>query len=237
MKKILSLCSVILVLCGCGMKAEYNMNIKSDKSMDFAVIIAYDDELIDAMISMDESKEEYTEEEGWQMLEDSMESENSPENYGFTKERYNEGEYHGFKYVKTISNIDNISSEQANFKLEEFEKISESILFVKSGNKYKANFELSSEEQENNSQGADIGIEMIFTVTLPREPISHNAATVSEDGKTLTWNLTEKGVQNIEFEFSFTDNTMLYIGVAASLVLVVTIVSIIIYKNKKKQVI
>lgn len=242
MKKIFILCMSLFLISGCSMKAEYNMNIKNDKSMDFSVTSAFDDELIEAMLSMkdmdseesDEEKE-YTDEEKWKMLEDSQNNEDdekSPEEYGFTKERYEEKEFKGFKYTKRISNIDDISGTTANFNMEDFAKISESIVFVKNKNNYKANFKLSSDED---TSGYDIGVDIKFSVTLPNKPISHNATTVSEDGKTLTWNLLEKGSKNVEFEFeiqTFSIVPYIYIG---TFTLLLIIVLVIFTKKKKKK--
>ena len=42
-----------------------------------------------------------------------------------------------------------------------------------------------------------------FSLTLPKASISNNATTVSEDGKTLTWNLVSGNISTIEFEFEF----------------------------------
>lgn len=248
-KKIFALLMIVLTICGCSMKSEYDMVINKDKSMDFTIIEAFDNELIDAMISMQngsEEQKEYTDEERWAMLDGFEMSEEegtvNPEEYGFKLERYSEGEYKGFKYTKKISNIDDISGATANFKLDEFEKISDSVVFVKNENKYKASFAKPSEETD--TQGYDVGVEMIFKVTLPNTPISHNATTVSEDGKTLTWNLMEEGTNDIEFEFSLeetkgnaSDNKLIYIGVLSSVIVLsgISIITMLSGSNKKKN--
>lgn len=246
-RKLLSLLMFVLVMCGCSMKAEYDMAINEDKSMDFTVIAAYDNELIDAMISMQsgsEEQKEYTDEERWAMLDGFEKSEEEdtvdPEEYGFKLERYSEGEYKGFKYTKRIPNIDDISGTTANFNLDEFQNISDNIVFVKDGNKYKAN--IAKPTEETDTQGYNVGVEMIFKVTLPSAPISHNATSVSEDGKTLTWNLVEEGINSVEFEFSIdskkntSDNKLIYIGVLSSVV-VISGISIAVMLNgaKKKE--
>ena len=238
-KIVCSLFVMMLVLSGCSMKTEFNMNIKNDKSMDFSVIMAYDNELIDGMLSMEGDGEtsEYTDEQRWEAIENSNETEEDekkPEDYGFKESKYEEGEYKGYKYTKTISNIDDISGETANFKLSEFQNISDSVVFVKDGSNYKAKLVMNSEDQEAETEGYDIGIDMLFTVTLPNKPISHNATKVSEDGKTLTWNLTDSGTQNVEFEFSFNNNTMLYIGLGIGAVAVVGVIAAVVISKKKK---
>ena len=236
--KVLSLCIMVLMLCGCRMKYEYNMSIKSDKSMDFSIVTAMDNELIDGMLSMESEKESYTDEERWQMLEESINEENEdskPEDFGFTVSKYEEGEFKGYKYSKKIANIDDISGETANFDLSDFANISDSVVFVKNKDKYKASFVMSNEEQSSSTQGYDIGIDMMFTVTLPNKPISHNATSVSEDGKTLTWNLLDSESQNIEFEFQFKNNMILYIGIGVGALLLIVIIAAVILGSKKKN--
>ena len=50
-KKLFILLITVCLIGGCTLKAEYNMDIKSDKSMDFSAIMAFDEELISAMAS------------------------------------------------------------------------------------------------------------------------------------------------------------------------------------------
>ena len=40
-----------------------------------------------------------------------------------------------------------------------------------------------------------------YKVTLPEKPISSNATTVSEDGKTLTWKMTYRKKNSVQYEF------------------------------------
>ena len=83
-----------------------------------------------------------------------------------------------------------------------------------------------------------MAFDMQFVVTLPNEAISNNANSVSEDGKTLTWNFNSDN-ETIEFEFSFISKYIIYaaIGVIALLVLIIIIVIIrkIMKKGKKKK--
>lgn len=75
-----------------------------------------------------------------------------------------------------------------------------------------------------------------FSVTLPSEAISNNATEVSEDKKTLTWDLTE--TEDIEFSFKATNSIMNYILIGGGIALAIIIIVIIIAvskKNKKKR--
>lgn len=251
-KKILMLLSMIILLTGCSMKAEYKMDIKEDKSMDFSIIMAMDDELIEGFLSMENTtsetaeQTEFTEAEKWQIVDDMFEDDDedagegeepkkSVEEYGFTKEKYEVDGYKGYRLVKKINNIDEISGEKANFELENFEEISDKIVFEKSGNKYKAKFVLKNENEESAS-GAEVMFDIKFIVTLPQEPISHNADEISEDKKTLTWNLLDENSQNIDFEFMVEENnTMLIIGIAVFAVGLLSVILVVIKSAKTKK--
>lgn len=257
LKKLFILCAAILLVSGCSMKSEYKMEISSDKSMKFSVTSAMDDELIEALLSMqnnpnidtdsnciddetgmtncgsssDEEKE-YTDEEKWNMLESSIEGDENPEDFGFTKTRYEKDKYKGFTYSIYISNIDKISGDTAGFTFEDFKEISKKIVFVKKGNNYKANLSITSNEE---TEGYDIDADIKFIVTLPNKPSSHNATEVSEDGKTLTWDLADKDTQNIEFEFSLINPLLIYAIIGGAVLLIIIIIILIIIKRKKKK--
>ena len=240
--KAIIFCTAILLLCGCTMKAEYKMEIKDDKSMTFSATTAMDDELLEGLLSMSdmdgEEEVEYTDEDKWAYLESSKTEE--PAQSGFTEERYEEGNFKGYTYTKKINNIDDISGDTANFTLEDFMDIDNKVVFVKNGETYKASFLLSSEGMSEETDGYNIGMDYTFVVTLPNKPISHNATSVSKDGKTLTWNLTEVGSKNIEFEFSFepaNEFPIVWVAVGAGIIVLVAVVAVIISKNKKNNVV
>ena len=66
-----------------------------------------------------------------------------------------------------------------------------------------------------------------FSVTLPTKAISSNASSVSEDGKTLTWDLKHGELNEVKFEFRLS-NTNMIIGVVACIVDIILLISIII---------
>ena len=53
--KVLIVLVSVMLLDGCGVKVEYNAKINNDNSMEFSVLAAYDNEMIDAMMSNDSS--------------------------------------------------------------------------------------------------------------------------------------------------------------------------------------
>lgn len=95
MKKVKYLLLLVLfaiITTGC-VKFNANMDIKKDKSMEFSVIYAFDKSLMTGENALKE--------------EDMAE----PKKCGFEVTKYSEGNYEGFKLVKKIANIDEVSSE------------------------------------------------------------------------------------------------------------------------------
>ena len=80
-------------------------------------------------------------------------------------------------------------------------------------------------------------MEMNFKVKLPYKAISSNATEVTDNDKTLSWNLLKLNNKNIEFEFELYNMTNVYIliggGVFVLIVLIVVIIKI--KKNKKTK--
>jgi len=73
-------------------------------------------------------------------------------------------------------------------------------------------------------------MELSYKVILPSKPISHNSKTVSEDGKTLTWNFTTDESSTIEYSFAmFNIKNILIIGGASigAIILIIIIISLI----------
>ncbi len=294
-KKLFILLLVVVLVGGCTLKAEYNMDIKSDKSMDLSAIMAFDSELIAAMANNDTSEESteedvetdstltedntlednslaeeettnegvlseeetnegiteeetidgsidssnLTDEQEWAIIEENY-GKDAFEDYekaGYKITRYEEGDFKGYKFTKSFSNIEDVTVKDVNFNIEENAEIKDADkkMFTKDGLNYVANipFETSS---ELSSMG--VAFDMKFVITLPNEAISNNANNVTDNGKTLTWNVTDDN-ESISFEFSFISKYVIYgaIGVIALLVLIIIIVIIrkIMKKNKKKK--
>lgn len=255
MKKIIVLLVATLFLSGCTMQGNYEMEIKNDKSFDFSVIMAFDDELIDMMLSSENSdttgttdnqgttdttgtvNNEYTDEERWAFIDSLAEDSSELKDAGYTTERYEKDGYKGIIATKTIDNIDDVTGENPNFYLANYDTVGDAVMFKKNGDTYSANLILSAPDQAQINMNLNgTGIVSTFTVTLPNKPISHNAINVSEDGKTLTWNLTGNGSENIEFEFSFGNNMLLYIGLGiAGLIVLLLIIFLVIKRRKNKK--
>ena len=90
-----------------------------------------------------------------------------------------------------------------------------------------------------------------YEISLPYASISNNATTVSEDGRTLTWDLMNSDTINYEFSFDSPEDTtnngdtsisnsnddiikIVSICLIAGGVIGLIIVFIILFKNRKK---
>ena len=92
-KYLLLLVLFALITTGC-VKFNATMDIKKDKSMEFSVIYAFDKSLMGEDNALKE--------------EDMSE----PKKCGFEVSKYSEGNYEGFKLVRKITNIDEVSAEE-----------------------------------------------------------------------------------------------------------------------------
>ena len=246
LKKVLILLVATLFISGCTMQTNYEMEIKNDKSMDFSVIVAFDDELIDSMLSSSNTTDtgeqnssatrEYTDEERWAFIDSVMSDSSQLEDVGYNIERYDKDGFKGIRATKNIADIDDVTGENPNFDLADYETVGNAVMFAKNGDNYKANLILAAPEQtQEYTTFYSSGIISEFVVTLPSKPVSHNATSVSDDGKTLTWNLTGTGSQSIEFEFAFNNNLWLYIVLGIIVIVVIVMVVVLLLKRKNSK--
>lgn len=235
-KTISLLCIFAFFMTGCTMKADYTITIHKNKSMDLSAVMAFDDELIEALLSMNEEEvREYTEEEKWNYVESIID--NKKENSGIKQERYQEGSFKGVKVSSKIASIDAVSGKESNASFKNFSDVDNLVLFEKNGDKYK--LVLKKEFDETIEEGIDEDyqsfMQMNFVITLPNVPNYHNADEVSNDGKTLTWNLLDSTNENIEVEFTLQDNRLLIFASIGGIIAFLIIVGIIITVSKRKS--
>lgn len=77
-------------------------------------------------------------------------------------------------------------------------------------------------------------MEMNLTVNLPNKPISHNATSVSNNGKSLTWNLVAQQ-SDVELTFALYNKTNILICVAGVVVVVIVVIVVISKSSKNKN--
>lgn len=214
MKKIVKTLLIIMTLVlitGCGLKENVNLKVSSDKKVEFGYKILMDNELIDSILSMSDNslsldgetgdKKEYTDEERWKYLE----TENCDAEEGFTCEKVEEGKFKGFFIKKTFDSIDELTGTGDKINILEMDKLENPTFFKKENEVYTSNFEYNmTEENELSEYYTQMDAFIItFEANLPNKSISNNADTVSEDGLTLTWDLSKLTNKTIDFTFKF----------------------------------
>ena len=234
----------LALVTGCSMKTNIHMDIKANKDVTISMTMAMDDELIDAMISSSDSSDEgtgsnssVTDKQRWEYVEKSLSE--SEDKGDWTKEKYDKDGFKGYTYISKTLKLDDLTG-KSNSKYDFFgdEELDKAKIFTKKGSVYKSNF--SGDMKKDSSLGSNSSyassmdlFEVTFSVTLPNKPAKHNATSVSKDGKTLTWDLTKES--DIQFEFSMGPNYLLYGGIAALVVVVIAVVSIVSKSAGKKK--
>lgn len=240
---------------GCGMKMNLDVVIDKDKNINFSVIMAMDNELIDSMLSMDQSgtaSANPTDKDRWAYVDEAFKDSLNDADSNIKPEKYEKGEFKGYKISAPAGKIDTVTKESASAKVNLADMFNgdlsfddSAVLFTKDGDKYVSNITFDGGDNESlaqmNQYSSSMDLfEMNFVITLPVKPESTNADKV--DGKTLTWDLS-KGAKDIEFTFDFNakdsdDNKMLYIiGGCVAAIGVVAIAAVVIMNNKKKKVV
>ena len=197
-----------------------SMSINKNKSMDLSIyIVSTSSEEISKYI--DSLKEKY-------------------ESNDFNVEEFTKDNNYGIRISKHYDNIDNNSFAERTDKFDllylynnDYDKSIETKIFnVDKGfasNRYAANFFVDLTNIDIDLSNTKV----TFTVNLPKGSVSNNASTLSEDGNTLTWNITNKGRTDIEFVFELGSYDTIYFIVAIfiAIFLVFSIISAILSKS------
>lgn len=219
--KLFSLLLLIVLMTGC-VKYNIGMEVGKDKSVTITIIDA---------IQSDYSSYGDTEDEADTMAEK-----------GFTKEEYNEEGWVGFKLTKKYKNINDISSKDA-VKVELSDILDEDkdeikVYFQKKESllktTYIANFTIDMGSGDSSYSSYASSMDLKYSVKLPVKSDKQNATSVSEDGKTLTWNLTYGKVNEINYEFSMTNKTV-YVAAGAIVAIVIIAIIFVVASKKKKN--
>ena len=235
--KLMALAFIAILLAGCKMKANYQIEIGKDKNVTLQFIVAYDDEMIDTMISMKDSgnsssssSSTHTDQERWDYLESSA---NEGDSYkDFKKEKYDKDGFKGYTYTLSLGNIDNLVADGNATDIDKIGK--DSKIFTKSGNVYKINIKQSdSDVQQFNQYKSSIGFDVNMVVKLPSEAKSNNATSV--DKTTYTWDLTQTNSVDLEFELANNNTTIIIIIVAAAVAVIAIVGGVVFFITKKKK--
>lgn len=251
MKKIFKMAflslAMVLLITGCGMKGEYGIKIGKDKSVDIEVLIAQDDEMIDAMLDMGNSMEEddesdevktHTDKERWEYV-DSVDDEAYKD---YEKAKYEKNGYKGYTYKLSLGSIDElVKTDDSEVDIQNIGK--DSKLFTKDGNTYKLRIKNSDDSNDQMSEYADtVNFDVKLIVTLPNKAESNNATEVN--GTTYTWDLLKADSIDLTFKLDgksngtddnkSNNNLILYIGIGAGAAVLIAIVIIVLVTKKKK---
>lgn len=117
------------------------------------------------------------------------------EKNGWEYKDYDKDNYKGYVLTKRDVDLENLSEAVANKDMESSFP-TDKFTVKKNGSKYTLLWDLhETYSDEETTQGFDYlassGGYAKFVLKLPKEPISTNAQEISDDGKTLTWNLVD----------------------------------------------
>jgi len=267
LKKLIGVILCALLVTGCELKYEGQVEITSDGKMDMSIIMAYDRELVSTLIYMEENDDLLGSENGDDTdipeasitnIRTFLEKNKPEEQEGIEVSRYEKNGYYGYQMTYEIENIDDVSTKEKLYTtlfedlIQDNENNSSNsqkkMMFQKDGDIYSANIKLNETSDNNiNANLSMVGLSLKYTVTLPTKPIEHNADTVSDDGKTLSWNISSLSEKNDSIEYSFklkdavatakteglnTEMIMLIAGIVI-IVIIIVIVLVLFARNNK----
>lgn len=187
---------MVLFITGCN-SFNMDMSIKNNREMDYSIKVL--------------SKGNYN-------FEDKVIELKNKLGDSYEVSLYNENGYSsGISISKHYSDIDYISlgerSEEYNllyFYNNPYSSDMENKMFNLDKsidtNRYAANFYVDLSEVFTSLDNVSV----TFNLTVPNGTLSNNATKVSDDGKSLTWNLTTLGKNDIDFVFEITSYDSLY---------------------------
>lgn len=209
--------SMLVLLTGC-VSVNYEVTINKDGSGKISYIYGYKKEFLESMETTSEEE-----------LENEV---NSAKEQGFTVEPYEDEEYEGFKAYKEIEDITKGIS-LADLFGEDYVKNGEDNNIKKDGNTFSQNaiIDLTGMKEMSN-----FGIVMKYSVKLPSKVKTTNATQISEDGKTLTWDLVLGEENSIQFEAK-AGNEILLICITCVIIVAIlgTVIFVLIIKKKKSE--
>ena len=206
----------VILLAGCSIDEHVSLDITSDKKVQIVMKMGVDDAGIDYMLSLQDmengEKKEYTDEDRMKYLEEyACESVSEDENSDASCETFKDEKFKGIIIKSDKKDIDTLTGVEGDAKVNiaAFEgSFEESKLFIKDGDVYKSNFSFDLANAGDMTSSIESAQDFVFTfdINLPNKSISNNATKVSDDGLTLSWDLSKIANSNIEFSFKFDEN-------------------------------
>ncbi len=226
MKKATSMIAlIVLAICltGC-MRFNTSVTIKSNGKMDVKMLYA-------AMDMSDFSDGEST------TSGLTPEQKKEYEADGWTAEDYSSDGYTGF--ILSKNNVDLKDFNATMKQTSENTNQGGDFSITRSGLNYKLKWQVySSSDKGKMSQAAPYikqsGGYMKFTLNLPVKPVSSNATSTSNNGKTLEWDLLNLGEDgSIEATYTLINVPLIIIFSVVALVLIAAVVVVIVVVKKK----
>ncbi len=215
---ITSVLLIMLLLTGC-VRVNLGITVKQDGTIDMSMLTAVSDSMKDLIGEYADSIFDNA-----NILGENTEDEN------YKVYPYAEDGYTGYIISKTDMTEEDLKDTV--------------MTLTKQGSKYILDLNLNSKELLGNqylSMVKSSGGSIEVTITLPNRAISSNATSVSRDGKTLTWDLTEFKEEKVHVEYRIV-STLLRVVTIVVLVLICLIALALIYfcimaikKHKKTE--
>lgn len=223
-KKLFALAIAVILLAGCGMKENVSFKVTQDKKVSVGAKIMMDADMIDAFLSFNSGSYDsedltttnaYTDAERKAYLQKNMCP--TEESDKATCKVFTEGKYFGVEITTVPIDIDEFVATTEDEEMDMGGVMDggfdvNSKLFTKSGDVYSTNLKMTNDSYTGSMGDYSSQIDefnIVFSMTLPNAPISHNADSVSSDGLTYTWNYDLKNLSNakdIQLSFKFDPN-------------------------------
>lgn len=221
MKKTISVIVMLLLmlvlLTGC-VNINYEVKVKRDGSGDISYVYGVSKDILE---QYNISAEQIVGEMKGQAEESS-----------YKVEEYEDENIAGFKASKHIDDLETDLSLQDAFG-EDYVKDEESSgIYTKKDLftvKYSQNAEIDLTSIE------EIGLEIKYVVKLPVKAEKSNADEISENGKTLIWNLKSEELNKIEFTARGLNIITVLIIIVIILVIIAALIVFMIFKRKKAK--
>lgn len=223
MKKVLCLATImvmlLVVLTGC-VDVNYEVTLNKDGTADVAYVYGFDKATLEQMGTTAED-----------MTSDMKQNAEASE---YEIETYSDDEIEGFKAKKHIENLADISLEEAFGSQYVTDSEENQFKIEKKGSKtvYSQNAKIDLTSMDSSMTSI---VTMKYTVNLPVKVGENNASEVSEDGKTLIWNLTPGEVNEINFEASSNVLVTVAIIIVVALIIIGVAVAVIIVVKKSNK--
>jgi len=239
MKKRILACVAVLIavmLTGC-MRVSVGIDIKEDGKADVSMLYAASDEL------MSMGSDDGEEPESVALSEEEIKKLNDE---GWSYNAYAEEGFSGYVIKKSDVEINAIGNEFA--EAEDGTGLgSDDFVIKENDGVYTIDWKvLSGEEASETGEYAEYfnmyNGYMKLVITLPEAAINSNASEVSEDGKTLTWDLLTMGEDAAHVEFKLPSKggsimTGLIVAIVVIVLIIVLLVIFIVRKSAKKNVV